>query len=104
VFKEHGGGPVKKWLLVLGIAGAAWMGLVEYAGSLRLATLSNYLGYWLALKCVRYRGIAPSLWTLWLFNGVLVITSSVQWVVIGLVAMTIRQRFPKRTPNNGLKE
>jgi hypothetical protein len=89
---------MKKWLLVLAIAGAAWMGLVEYVGSLRLATMTNYLGYWLALKCVRYRGIAPSVWTLWLFNGMLVITSSLQWVAIGLVAMAIGRRFTKRAP------
>jgi hypothetical protein len=89
---------MKKWLLVLAIAGAAWMGLVEYVGSLRLATMTNYLGYWLALKCVRYRGIAPSVWTLWLFNGMLVITSSLQWVAIGLVAMAIGRRFRKRAP------
>ena len=94
---------MKKWLLVLGIAGAAWMGLVEYVGSLHLATISNYLGYWLARKCVSY-SIAPSVWTLWLFNGVLVITSALQWVALGLVAIAIRQQFPKRTPNNGLKE
>lgn len=92
---------MKKWLLVLGIAGAAWMGLVEYVGSLHLATISNYLGYWLARKCVRYGGIAPSLWTLWLFNGVLVITSALQWVALGLAAVAIRQQFSKRTPNNG---
>jgi hypothetical protein len=90
---------MKKWLLVLAIAGAAWMGLVEYVGSLRLATMSNYLGYWLALKCVRYRGMAPSVWTLWLFNGLLVITSSLEWVAVGLVAMAIGQRFRKRAPD-----
>ena len=84
---------MKKWLLVLGIAGAAWMALVEYLGSQRLATISNYLGLWLALKCVSYGGIAPSVWTVWLFNGLLVVTSSIQWVAIGLVAMAIRKRL-----------
>ena len=85
---------MKKWLLVLGIAGAAWMALVEYLGSLRLATISNYLGLWLVRQLVSYRGIAaPSVWTVWLFNGLLVVTSSIQWVAIGLVAMAIRKRL-----------
>ena len=95
---------MKKWLLVLGIAGAVWMGIVEYVGSLRLATMTNYLGYWLAFKCVRYRGDAPSVWTLWLFNGVLVITSSLEWVAIGLVAMAVGRRFSTRAPKNDLTE
>ena len=95
---------MKKWLLALGIAGAAWMALVEYLGSHRLATISNYLGLWLALKCVRYRGIAPSVWTLWFFNGVLVVTSALQWVAIGFIAMAIRQRFSTGNPKEALKK
>jgi len=95
---------VKKWLLAFGIAGAAWMVLVEYLGFQRLATISNYLGLWLALRCVRYRGIAPSVWTLWLFNGVLVVASSLQWIALGFVAMVIRQRFSTGNSKNALKE
>ena len=86
---------MRKWLLVLGLAGAAWMGFVLYLGSLRLAMISNYAGFFLARWCIHYGGIAPSLWTLWMFNGLLVLTSSLEWVIMGIIAWGIARRFSK---------
>jgi hypothetical protein len=86
---------MKKWLLVLGLAGAAWMAFVLYLGSLRLAMISNYPGFFLARWCVHYGGIAPSLWTLWMFNGLLVLTSALEWVIVGIIALGITRRFSK---------
>ena len=86
---------MKKWLLVLGLAGAAWMGFVLYLGSLRLAMISDYPGFFLARWCVHYGGIAPSLWTLWMFNGLLVLTSALEWVIVGTIALGITRRFSK---------
>jgi hypothetical protein len=86
---------MKKWLAVLGLAGAAWMTFVLYLGSQRLAIISNYPGFFLARWCVHYGGLAPSLWTLWMFNGLLVLTSSLEWIIVGIVARVIARRFSK---------
>jgi hypothetical protein len=86
---------MRKWLLVLGLAGAAWMTLVLYLGSLRLAIISNYPGFFLSRWSVHNGGIAPSLWTLWMFNGLLVLTSSLEWVIVGTIAWGIARRFSK---------
>jgi len=88
---------MRKWLLVLGLAGAAWMTFVLYPslGSLRLAIISNYPGFFLARWCVHYGGIAPSLWTLWMFNGLLVLTSSLEWVSVGIIAWTKARQLSK---------
>jgi hypothetical protein len=86
---------MRKWLLVLGLAGAAWMTIVLYLRSLRLAIISNYPGFFLARWCVHYGGNAPSLWTLWMFNGLLVLTSSLEWVIVGIIAWGIARRFSK---------
>ena len=86
---------MRKWLLVLGLAGAAWMTFVLYLGSQRLAIITNYPGFFLARWCVHYRGIAPSLWTLWMFNGLLVLTSSLEWVIVGMIAWRIARQFSK---------
>jgi len=86
---------MRKWLLVLGLAGAAWMSFVLYLGALRLAMISNYPGFFLVRWCVHYGGIAPSLWTLWMFNGLLVLTGSLEWVIVGVIAWGIARRFSK---------
>ena len=86
---------MRKWLLVLGLAGAAWMSFVLYLGSLRLAMISNYPGFFLARWWVHYGGTAPSLWTLWMFNGLLVLTSFFEWVIVGIIAWGIARRFSK---------
>jgi hypothetical protein len=84
---------MRKWLVVLGLAGAAWMTFVLYLGSQRLAIISNYPGFFLARWCVHYGGLAPSLWTLWMFNGLLVLTCSLEWVIVGIIARVITRRF-----------
>jgi len=86
---------MRKWLLVLGLAGAAWMTFVLYLGSLRLAMITNYPGFFLARWCVHYGGIAPSLWTLRMFDGLLVLTSSLEWIIVGFLAKGIARRFSK---------
>jgi hypothetical protein len=85
---------VRKWLFGLGLAGAAWMALVLYIGSLRLAIISNYPGVY-AGRWLHYRGIAPSSELIWMFNAWLVLTSGLEWVIVGLVAWAIARRFSK---------
>ncbi len=74
---------VRRWAAIFAGAGALWMILVLWFGSLRLAILSNYPGAF-AARWVYYRGIAPSVTLIYAFNVWLVLTSSVEWAVIGL--------------------
>jgi hypothetical protein len=85
---------VRKWLLILGLAGAAWMTFVLYRGSLSLAIVSNYPGM-LTARWVHYRGIAPSSATVWMFNVWLVLTSALEWAAVGIIAWAIARRFSK---------
>ena len=81
---------MKKWALVLGLAGALWMVFVLCNKSLTLARVSNYPGVF-AARWVQYRGIAPSAGTVLAFNIWLVLTSALEWIAVGLVVRsTIR--------------
>jgi hypothetical protein len=82
---------MRKWAAGLGIVGALWMIVVLTSGSLSLAKISNYPGVFTS-TWVQYRGIAPSSAMVWAFNIWLVLTSAVEWIVVGLGlrAMVIR--------------
>ena len=88
------GGSLKKWFFILAFAGAAWMTFVLYRGSLSLAFVSNYPGVY-AARWVHFRGIAPSLATVRMFNVWLVLTSALEWVTVGMFAWVIARRFSK---------
>ena len=75
---------MKKWALILGLAGASWMVFVLYSNSLPLARVSNYPGVFVA-RWIQYRGIAPSTGTVLAFNNWLVLTSALEWIAVGLV-------------------
>jgi len=85
---------MKKWAIILGVAGAIWMILVLHSGSLSLAMISNYPGVF-AAKWVQYRGIAPSAAMIWTFNIWLVLTSAIEWIAVGLVLRATMQRLSK---------
>ena len=91
---------MKKWAGILAVAGALWMTLVLRFGSLRLARLSNYPGAFGA-RWVQYRGIGPSPALVLAFNIWLVLTSSIEWVVIGLALRAVLRRLLK-TPKSTL--
>jgi hypothetical protein len=83
---------MKKWALIVGLAGALWMVFVLYSKSLPLARVSNYLGVF-AARWVQYRGIAPSAGIVLAFKIWLVLTSALEWIVVGFVVRsTIRLR------------
>ena len=85
-------GSMKKWALILGLAGALWMVLVLYSKSLFLAFFSNYPGAY-AARWVQYRGIALSAGTIFAFNVWLVLTSALEWIAVGLsVRLLLRMR------------
>ena len=83
---------MRNWLVSCGLLGAIWMILVLHGGSLSLARLSNYLGVY-AAPWVHYRGIAPSSTTVLAFNVWLVFTSSIEWIVVGLLLRLIGRRL-----------
>lgn len=74
---------MRRWAGIFAVAGALWMIVVLRFGSLPLARLSNYPGAF-AARWVQYRGIGPSPALVWAFDVWLVLTSSIEWVVIGL--------------------
>ena len=87
---------MKKWAAGLALAGALWMIVVIYIGSLPLAEVSNYPGVF-ASRWVQYKGIAPSLAIVWAFNVWLVLTSAVEWIMFGLGLRAVFIRFLSRT-------
>jgi len=80
---------MRKWAAIFAVAGALWMILVLWLGSLPLARLSNYPGTF-AARWVQFRGIAPSPALIWAFNIWLVLTSAIEWAAIGLVLNLLR--------------
>ena len=83
---------MRKWAAVFAVAGGLWMILVMWFGSLPLARLSNYPGTF-AARWVQFRGIAPSAALVLVFNVWLVLTSAVEWVVVGLVLQSVFRRL-----------
>ena len=79
---------MKKWALILGVAGALWMVFVLYSKSLSLALFSNYPGAF-AARWVQYRGIGPSAGAIFAFNIWLVLTSALEWIVVGLIVRSL---------------
>ena len=86
---------MKKWAAGLALAGALWMIVVLNTGSLPLAEVSNYPGVF-ASRGGQYKGIAPSLAMVWAFNVWLVLTSSAEWIVVGLGLRAVFIRFLSR--------
>jgi hypothetical protein len=79
---------MKKWTLILGVAGALWMVFVLYSKSLSLALFSNYPGAF-AARWVQYRGIGPAAGTIFAFNIWLVLTSALEWIAVGLIVRSL---------------
>jgi hypothetical protein len=79
---------MKKWALILGLAGALWMVFVLYSKSLSLVLFSNYPGA-CAARLVQYRGIGPSAGMIFAFNVWLVLTSALEWIAVGLIVRSL---------------
>ena len=89
-----GEAPVRRWGGIFAVAGGVWMILVLRFGSLPLARLSNYPGAF-AARWVQYRGIGPSPALVFAFSVWLVLTSSIEWVVIRLALRVALRRLLK---------
>src|SRR5215467_11631697 len=77
VSKEVEEASVRRWAVIFAVAGALWMILVLWFGSLRLVILSNYPGAF-AARWVHYRRIAPSPPLINAFNAWLLLTRALQ--------------------------
>ena len=83
---------MKRLIAILAVGGALWMALVINRGWISLAVQTNYLGMF-ASRFVQYRGIAPSSTTVWMFYAWLVVTSALEWVIVGLLVRVVIVRF-----------
>jgi hypothetical protein len=81
---------VRKWALISAILGAVWMLVLIWARSLRLVSLTNYPALWLTASLVPiHHGSA------FIFYASLVLSSAIQWAVIGLLLRAILQKISK---------
>ena len=85
---------MRRWAVIFAVAGALWMILVLRFGSLPLAVFSNYPGAF-STRWVRYRGIGPSPMLVHAFNVWLVLTSAIEWILIGLALRAVLRRLSK---------
>lgn len=76
---------MKRIVVVAATMGAAWMIVVIWMGSVRLAYATNYLGLATVNWLPQARGIAPPINFL-VGNVWLVVTSAFQWAIVGAVA------------------
>jgi hypothetical protein len=80
---------VKKWASIWGTLGAVWMVVLLWARSPRLVVLTNYPALLLTALLVPIDGSA------FMFYASLVLSSAIQWAVIGLLFRAILQKISK---------
>ena len=78
---------MRKWAAISGILGAVLVLL--WARSLRLVYLTNYPALWLTALLVPIHGSA------FIFYAALVLSSAIQWAVIGLLVRAILLKISK---------
>ena len=94
---------------MFGLSGAGWMTFVLYLGSSLLVRISNYPGQLLAEWARNW----------WVYNGGgnpgaissepvwikiwLVVTSALEWAVVGLIVLAIVQRVSQRRSKNDVQ-
>jgi hypothetical protein len=78
---------MRKWAAISGILGAVWMLVLLWARSDRLVFLTNYPALWLTASLVPIDGSAS------IFYASLVLSSAIQWAVIGVLFRAIFQKI-----------
>jgi len=85
---------MKRWIVILGLAGAVWMMFVIYSGKPFLALVTNYPGMFAA----RWYGIGASAHLHWC-SGCLTLgwcsTSALEWIAVGLLGRAIVRRLAR---------
>jgi hypothetical protein len=83
---------MRKWAVTSGILGAGWMLALLWARSLRLVFLTNYPALWLTASLVPIHPIHGSALT---FYAGLVVSSAIQWALVGLLFRAILHKISK---------
>jgi hypothetical protein len=81
---------VRKWAAISGILGAVWMLVLLWARSDSLVFFTNYPALWLTASLVPIDGGSA-----FIFYASLVLSSAIQWPVIGLLFRAIFQKIAK---------
>jgi hypothetical protein len=80
---------MRKWAAISGILGAVWMLVLLWVRSPRLVFVTDYPALLLTASLVPLHGRA------FIFYASLVLSSAIQWAVIGLIFRTIFQKISK---------
>ena len=83
---------MRKWAVTSGILGAGWMLALLSARSIRLVFLTNYPALWLTASLVPINPIHGSALA---FYAGLVLSSAIQWALVGLLFRAILHRISK---------
>src|SRR5262249_36087690 len=76
---------MRKWAVISGILGAVWMIVLLWVRSLRLVYITDYPALLLTASLVPLYGRA------FLFYSSLVVSSAIQWAVIGVLFRALRR-------------
>jgi len=83
---------MRKWAVTSGILGAGWMLALLWVRSLRLVFLTNYPALWLTGALVPIHPVHGSAVT---FYAGLVLSSAIQWALVGLLFRAILHKISK---------
>jgi len=81
---------MRKWVAIFGILGAVWMLVLLWEHSLRLVFLTDYPALLLTASLVP---IQPFHENAFIFYAAMVVSSAIQWAVIGVVFRAICRTF-----------
>jgi hypothetical protein len=85
---------MKKWVAIFGILGAVWMLVLLWEHSLRLVFLTDYPALLLTASLVP---IQPTHENAFIFYAAMVVSSAIQWAVIGAVFRAICRKFQSQS-------
>jgi hypothetical protein len=89
---------MKKWVAVFGILGAVWMLVLLWEHSLRLVLLTDYPALLLTASLVPIQPIHENAF---IFYAAMVVSSAIQWAVIGVVFRAICRKVQSQSvPRN----
>ena len=81
---------MRKWVAIFGTLGAVWMLVLLWEHSLRLVFLTDYPALLLTASLVPIQPIHENAF---IFYAAMVVSSAIQWAVIGVVFRAICRRF-----------
>ena len=85
---------MRKWVAIFGILGAVWMLVLLWVRSLPLVLLTDYPALWLTASLVP---IQPFHGNAFIFYAAMVVSSAIQWAVIGVVFRAICRKFQNQS-------